>query len=683
MKFSDYRALGLSVFPARGKRALVSWKPYQKEFAPDSQLEAWDKTQHNICVATGKLSGIVVVDVDTDDLDKSFPRTWTVKTAKGYHYYFKYPDGQELRNTVHINGLDVDIRAEGGYVVAPPSVHESGHIYKWIVSPDDCPLAELPAEWIKKEVPKQAAPAFIPTDDKPDDSYLHAALLDECRLVETAREGTRNHTLNEAAFKLATLIAHGLSESLICDNLLGAALSAGLSKAESEATIRSGIKAGLGQPRDYRPRETPEIPENIKNFTASTKKQPAPTLEIPEDLITKAPNLLGAFIRWTLETSRYPQPTLALAAAIPTIGNIMAHRCQTVTGLRSNFFTLGIAESGAGKDHARKCISRLADYTGMRDTLVGDPVSGTAVVNLVERANGAAFMRIDEFGRFLAAIADKNSASHTKMITTNMMHMYNNAGEIFVGMEYADNKTQGGRKDINQPCLNIYATTVPQRFYSALSNEEAYDGFLSRWLIFETSRFDVEPSNPEKLDKPPQDLSDTVRWWQNQPKSNAQFGIDPRRVPFSGNGEAQWLGYVRDCRHRMATSHDAIERAFYNRAAEHAAKLALVAHRGADITSEALEWAIEATNALIGITISKIQNNIVSSQYEADLKYVLNIVASHGKIKARDLARRTQKLDRRKRNDILDTLIESGQIAEIKEQPDGAGRPSLVLVHID
>ena len=58
-----------------------------------------------------------------------FPDTPKVNTGKGYHIYVQYPDF-EVRNDVR-KELDMDIRADGGYVVAPPSIHGSGSQYEW------------------------------------------------------------------------------------------------------------------------------------------------------------------------------------------------------------------------------------------------------------------------------------------------------------------------------------------------------------------------------------------------------------------------------------------------------------------------------------------------------------------------------------------------------------------------
>ncbi|MBK9585802.1 MAG: bifunctional DNA primase/polymerase [Alphaproteobacteria bacterium] len=60
------------------------------------------------------------------------PKTATVKTKKGYHLYLKYPKGHIIKSRAKIDGHDVDVRANGGYIVAPPSLHTDGGCYEFI-----------------------------------------------------------------------------------------------------------------------------------------------------------------------------------------------------------------------------------------------------------------------------------------------------------------------------------------------------------------------------------------------------------------------------------------------------------------------------------------------------------------------------------------------------------------------
>ena len=146
-----------------------------------------------------------------------------------------------------------DWRGAGGYVLAPPSTHLSGHRYEWLD-----PLFDQRAEikpcpgWLMEALtppkPVRTEVAFrVGTNPIP---YGEAALKSEVSAVLNAAEGVRNVTLNNAAMKLGTLVGGGvLDAALVASSLLSAGLQIGLGQKECEATIRSGMTAGIQQPR--------------------------------------------------------------------------------------------------------------------------------------------------------------------------------------------------------------------------------------------------------------------------------------------------------------------------------------------------------------------------------------------------------------------------------------------------
>ena len=121
----------------------------------------------NVGIATGEDSGIVVIDVDprnggTDSLaavvrKHGEPETVTASTGGGgTHHYFKHP-GRHIKCGSNVFGSGLDIKGDGGYVVAPPSSHVSGRRYWWSegCGPSDCPLAAMP-KWAREKKVKKA-----------------------------------------------------------------------------------------------------------------------------------------------------------------------------------------------------------------------------------------------------------------------------------------------------------------------------------------------------------------------------------------------------------------------------------------------------------------------------------------------------------------------------------------------
>ncbi|MHB1865844.1 MAG: bifunctional DNA primase/polymerase [Candidatus Saccharimonadales bacterium] len=136
----------------------------------------WEKwPDANLGILTGQESGLLVLDVDGvggkaslqaltaahGNLSKTLyaktGRTGTDGKRKGCHYYFRAPVGAAIRNSSGILGKGLDIRADGGYVVAPPSLHPSGLLYEWL--PPEQPLADVPPWMLAKLTGAKPAPA--------------------------------------------------------------------------------------------------------------------------------------------------------------------------------------------------------------------------------------------------------------------------------------------------------------------------------------------------------------------------------------------------------------------------------------------------------------------------------------------------------------------------------------------
>jgi archaellum biogenesis ATPase FlaH len=150
----EYAARGFSIIPLkkRSKEPAIIWKTYQNRRFDEHSIQYWfgNHSDYNIGIVTGKISGIVVVDLDSEEAVKfskenNFPITPTVRTGKGYHMYFAYPKDRDVGNFQKRDDLPgIDLRGEGGYVVAPPSIHASGKKYEWMGEGLEIPFAELP-----------------------------------------------------------------------------------------------------------------------------------------------------------------------------------------------------------------------------------------------------------------------------------------------------------------------------------------------------------------------------------------------------------------------------------------------------------------------------------------------------------------------------------------------------------
>jgi len=221
----------------------------------NEEVAAWDESSYNVGVICGAPSGIVVVDVDSADADAliqslHLPATPLVKTAKGCHLYFKQPS-VALRNRVKMGGHDLDIRSDGGFVVGPGSIHETGVKYEWLISPNDVPFATLPAailelygEGKSPTVNSDRVDIEVPAEHGID-RFLMLELREACNEIAKTVEGSRNSTLFVNAVNLAKHVAAAGAEwDTFAALLTTTALAAGLTESEISGTLNSAWSAG-------------------------------------------------------------------------------------------------------------------------------------------------------------------------------------------------------------------------------------------------------------------------------------------------------------------------------------------------------------------------------------------------------------------------------------------------------
>ncbi|TGD95857.1 bifunctional DNA primase/polymerase [Methylobacterium nonmethylotrophicum] len=202
--------------PSPGKEPLVQWK--DGATSSPEQIHRWFTKKHggwpraNIGIATGPRSGIWVLDVDgpkgkksLDDLIAKYgalPDTAHVIThSSGEHYYFRWPEGCDLRNTASALGEGLDTRADGGYVVAPPSRGVSGNLYMFASgrSVAEIEIARAP-QWLQdlafSATKARTAAVEAPSRSKEKKSHKNVSVLE---MVDAAA------TIPEIAEKLALI----------------------------------------------------------------------------------------------------------------------------------------------------------------------------------------------------------------------------------------------------------------------------------------------------------------------------------------------------------------------------------------------------------------------------------------------------------------------------------------------
>jgi len=149
------RQRGLSVFsvPLGSKIPTYTWKVFQTTLPSDDELVEMFAEPANIAIVTGAVSRLVVIDADSDEarryIVRRLPSTpWQTMTVRGQHFCYRHPgvpvpNRQLLHCRTPAGIFPIDVKGDGGYVLAPGSIHPSGHPYvaagNW-----NCPVTVLP-----------------------------------------------------------------------------------------------------------------------------------------------------------------------------------------------------------------------------------------------------------------------------------------------------------------------------------------------------------------------------------------------------------------------------------------------------------------------------------------------------------------------------------------------------------
>jgi hypothetical protein len=250
---------GWPVFPLRPDSKIPATPNGFHDATTDTAaiVETWTRSPRaNVAIVTGATAGLVVIDVDGEKGRESLaelkrtlgplPTTLAAATPRGAHGYFLHPD-VEVRCSAGLLGAGVDVRAEGGYIVAPPSRNGTAG-WSWRLptgqaEPLPHDLAPLPASWVEAMTKRKTAP--VVAVDETDPRYVEAAVRAELRAVETAPVGERNSTLNRATYALARFVQSGAirDRNQLAAALVKVASVAGLEEEESRRTVASAFAA--------------------------------------------------------------------------------------------------------------------------------------------------------------------------------------------------------------------------------------------------------------------------------------------------------------------------------------------------------------------------------------------------------------------------------------------------------
>ena len=650
-----YAASGWHIFPCKGKIPRTAHGCKDATTDSDTIRGWWQQwPDATVAIATGALSGLFVVDLDTKNADgvEAFnalerqhgdtdaPTAHT--PSGGEHRYFRYPDGVTVKNSASKIAPGVDVRGDGGYVIAPPSAG-----YEWDIGTESESLPDAPG-WLLKIIIEAATVTATTADD----------------VAVIFAKGERNDGMARYAGRFRRMGLHDaeLIEALQVINVY---------RCNPPLKDREVVQIAKSVER-YNPNTT-EV-ASVEGWGISILDEvPVYVADPFPPHLLKCGGAIEALIDYILSRSMKPQPVLALAAVIPTIGALAGRRYQTEFGSRTNIYTVGVAPSGQGKEMARKRIKEVLHKAGLSNFLGNeDFASDAGLIRAVEIQSSIVFM-IDEFGKMLQTInGSRGQSPHLTNIIKCLMQLFSSSDTIWKGKAYADDKKA---PIINQPNACLYGTTVPDSFYGGMTRESLDDGFMSRLLIFVGEE---RPKRTTPGQSPPSDLLlAKIRRVAGSIETGAGNLISENPDPLVVRRNEAAMALHREYEYWSDDQgkNQSMESACWTRSCDHVDRLALIhtVSLGADeISEESQQWAEGVTRWCVARILADAPNMVadtIDEKIMVKISRALSVAGTDGM--GRNELLRSVRLKSRVLDEYIETMQQSGMILSVENQTPG------------
>lgn len=668
-----YAEMGYAVFPcAPGGKTPLTGHGFLDASTDPRQIEAWWE-QHpgaNIGMPTQRL---VVIDIDPVDgkanpwLENEPDKQLDLAVAPmaitprgGQHHIFRQPAGKGWRCTEGKLAPKVDTRADGGYIVVPPSVRADGRTYRW----------------------QQTLELDVPPDRLPEPPVWLIELLDG---LAQERGPLAQIAPERVAPDGANAIPSGQRNGTLA-RLAGGMRRMGMSEIEITAALIQVNRARCSPPLDEA--EVRRIAASVARYEPDAvsvalvenhyeqDRQPATVREaamddpgtFPEALLN-VPGFVGELADYTLRTAPYPQPILAFAGALACQAFLAGRRVRDVSDSRTNLYVLALANSGAGKDHPRKINQRVLLAAELHECLGDKFASGEGIEDRLFTQPSMLF-QTDEIDGLMQAINRANDARHEGILNV-LLKMYTSGNALYPMRVKAGKDAPGV---IDQPSLVMFGTAVPRYYYEALSMRMLNNGFFARLLILEAAKrgSGQDPS----IEDLPQRIIETARWWARYTPAPGSVGDlakwHPRPALVPETSQATTV--FRDLRHDADVRYAAAEEkddptamAIWARAYEKARKLSLIyavsaSHTSPQITETAARWAWAMVDYQTRRMLFMAAQHVAEGEFDGKCKRMIEVLTAWAQRRGDawmphwDLSRRLKWSDR-ELDEVRDALL--------------------------
>ncbi len=431
------------------------------------------------------------------------------------------------------------------------------------------------------------------------------------------------------------------------------------------------------------PAETPmqnNPPKTADCFAPSEKEKISiPTAEPASVPAIKFTGLIADTIQDILATSQMPQPELAVLNVLAALGAVFGRRYASPMNTRTNLYTVGIAPTGAGKDHSRKYIKNLMLRAELVDFLGDDSlVSGAGLIASLEK-KPSQVMHLDEFGMVLAEIKNKNSASYMKICAKIFTEFYSTSNSYYYGGQYADPKREPAR--IKNPNLCIYGSTTMAKYIEAMDRSVIESGEINRYIIIKP---EIEfPERIRGITRSHAGESIVEKWKFLVPLFGVSEDSEPVTVTWEWLDERIWdIQKFQDAKTKEKTTGP-----LWSRYAENIIKVAMIMaisrnQHKPNIENEDLDAAEMLVKKSVEYMVYLANNQMYGSVHEKECNRILDIVKKFGKkMPKKELSNRTRDIDLKTRDSALTSLDERGAIL-VEQEKNAAGRISYFITAI-
>jgi hypothetical protein len=369
-----------------------------------------------------------------------------------------------------------------------------------------------------------------------------------------------------------------------------------------------------------------EEPSDGPEDAQSEPEDPGP---MPPNLL-RVPGFVNGVMDYCLRTAPYPEETLALCGALALQALLAGRKVRDPGDNRTTIYLLGLANSGAGKDHPRKVNQKVILAACMRDAIGDAFASGEGIEDRLF-ATPAVLFQTDEVNGLMLAIRKGQEVRHENIMNT-LLKFYSSANAVYTMRVRAGQEQQG---IIDQPCLCIFATAIPGPFYESLSMRMLDNGFAARMLVLEAGRRGT--GQDAVIEDVPASIAEVARWWAAlKPGHGDLREFHPVPVVVDMTPEAQEIlnllrGYADRQYAKAEDQNDSVGMTIWARANEKARRLALIYACSADhenplINENAALWASEFVNHQTKRMLYMAHEHVFENEFDARCKRLVGML---------------------------------------------------------